>query len=90
MRRAGQNERESLRKRVERKKQGACRKQGIPQLRWEDCLKIQRERDLRMAEEKQKWREMASDRKICKKITAAAAPRFNKWLVLPIEHGNKE
>ena len=73
-------------KRVDAKKQGGCRKIRRPQLRWENYLN----RDHRMAEEKQKWRETASDGKICKKITAAAAPLFNKWLVLPIEQGNKE
>ena len=45
-------------KRSETKKQEGCRKRGRPQLRWEDCVK----RDLRKAEEEEKWREKANNR----------------------------
>ena len=44
---------ERLPKRSETKKQEGCRKRGRPQLRWDDCVK----RDLRKAEEEEKWRE---------------------------------
>ena len=50
---------ERLPKRSEAKKQGGCRKRGRPQLRWEDWLK----RDLRKAEEEEKWREKVNNRK---------------------------
>ena len=44
---------ERLPKRSETKKQEGCRKQGRPHLGWEDCVK----RDLRKAEEEEKWSE---------------------------------
>ena len=44
---------ERLPKRSETKKQESCGKRERPQLRWEDCVK----RDLRKAEEEEKWRE---------------------------------
>ena len=49
---------DKLLKRIETKKQEGCRKRGRPQLRWEDCVK----RDLRKAEEEEKWREKANNR----------------------------
>ena len=44
---------EKLPKRSETMKHDGCRKRGRPQLRWEDCVK----RDLRKAEEEERWRE---------------------------------
>ena len=44
----------------ETKKQDGFRKRGRPQLRWEDCVK----RDLRKAEEEEKWRENVNGSKI--------------------------
>ena len=49
---------EKLPKRSETMKHDGCRKRGRPQLRWEDCVK----RDLRKAEEEEKWREKANNR----------------------------
>ena len=49
---------DKLPKRSETKKQGGFRKRGKPQLRWEDCVK----RDLRKAEEEEKWSEKANNR----------------------------
>ena len=46
-----------LPKRTETKKQEGCRKRRRRQLRWEDCVK----RDLRKAEEEEKWREKANN-----------------------------
>ena len=43
---------DKLPKRSETKKQDGCRKRGRPQLRWEDCLKI----DPKKAEEEEKGR----------------------------------
>ena len=43
-------------KRYETKEQGGCSKRGRPG--WEDCLK----RDLRKAEEEEKWREKTNNR----------------------------
>ena len=44
---------DNLPKRAEIKKQEGSRKRGRPELRWDDCVK----RDLRKAEEEDKWRE---------------------------------
>ena len=49
---------ERLQKRSETKMQEGCRKRGRPHLRWEDFVK----RDLRKAEEEEKWREKANNR----------------------------
>ena len=49
---------DKLPKRSETKKHDGCRKRGRPQLRWEDCMRI----DLRKAEEEEKWREKANNR----------------------------
>ena len=58
--------------RADTKKQEGSRKRGRPQLRvrWEDCVK----RDLRKAEEEEKWREKANNRDRCKQITKVAVP----------------
>ena len=48
---------ERLPKRSETKKQEGCRKRGRRQLGWEDCVK----RDLRKAEEEEKWREKTNN-----------------------------
>ena len=45
-------------KRSETKKHEDCRKRGRPWLRWDDCVT----RDLRKAEEEEKWREKANNR----------------------------
>ena len=58
---------DKLPKRAETKKQDS-RKRGRPQLRWEDCEK----RDLRKAEEEEKWREKANNRDRWKQITKVA------------------
>ena len=57
-----------LPKRSETKKQRGCRKRGRSQLRWDDCEK----RDLRKAEEEEKWREKANNRDQWKRITKVA------------------
>ena len=49
---------DKLPKRSETKKQEGFRKRGRPQLRWDDCVK----RELRKAEEEEKWREKANDK----------------------------
>ena len=58
-------------KRSETKKQEGFRKRGRPQLRWEDCVK----RDLRKAEEEEKWREKAKNRDQWKEIRKVAVQR---------------
>ena len=62
---------DKLSKRAETKKQEGSRKRGRPQLRWEDCVK----RDLRKAEEEEKWREKANNRDRWKQITKVAVLR---------------
>ena len=49
-------------------------KRGRPQLRWEDCVK----RDLRKAEEEEKWREKANNRDQWKRITKVAVHRSDQ------------
>ena len=56
---------DKLPKRAETKKQEGSRKLGRPQLRWKDCVK----RDLRKAEEEEKWREKANNGDQWKQIT---------------------
>ena len=63
-----------LPKRSEIKKQDGCRKRGRPQPRWEDWVK----RDLRKAEEEEKWREKANNRHQWKQITKVAVQRSDK------------
>ena len=58
------DERERLLKISETKKHKGCRNRGRPQLRWEDCVK----RDLRKAEEEEKWTEKANNRDQWKKL----------------------
>ena len=48
---------DKLPKRADPKKQEGSRKRGRPQLRWENCVK----RDLRKAEEEEKWSEKANN-----------------------------
>ena len=62
---------DTLPKRAETKKQEGSRKRGRPQLRWEDCVK----RDLRKAEEEEKWRENANNRDQWQQITKVAVHR---------------
>ena len=64
----------TLPKRSETKKQEGCRKRGRPLLRWEDCVK----RDLRKAEEEEKWREKANNRDQWKQITNVAVLRSDQ------------
>ena len=56
---------DKLPKRAETKKQEGSRKRGRPQQRWENCV----ERDLRKAQEEEKWREKANNRNQWKQIT---------------------
>ena len=65
---------ERLPKRSETKKQEGCRKRGRPQLRWEDCVKI----DLRKAKEEEKWREKANNRDQGKHITTEVVHRSDQ------------
>ena len=51
---------ERLPKRSETKKQVGCRERGRPQIRYEDCVK----RDLRKAEDEEKWREEANNSEV--------------------------
>ena len=65
---------EKLPKRSETKKHHGCRKRGRPQLRWEDCVK----RDLRKAEEGEKWRGKANNRDQWKRIIKVAVHRSDQ------------
>ena len=65
---------EQLPKRSETMKHDGCRKRGRPHLRWEDCVK----RDLRKAEEEEKWREKANNRDQWKRITKVAVHRSDE------------
>ena len=65
---------EKLPKRSETMKHDGCRKRGRPQLRWEDCVK----RDLRKAEEEEKWREKPNNRDQWKRITKVAVHRSDE------------
>ena len=65
---------DKLPKRAETKKQEGSRKLGRPQLRWEDCVK----RDLRKAQEEEKWRENANNRDQWKQITKVAVFRSDQ------------
>ena len=65
---------EKLPKRSETMKHDGCRKRGRPQLRWEDCVK----RDLRKAQEEEKWREKANNRDQWKRITKVAVHRSDE------------
>ena len=65
---------EKLQKIPETKKHDCRRKRGRPQLRWEDCVK----RDLRKAEEEEKWREKANNRDQWKRNTNVAVHRSDQ------------
>ena len=68
-----------LHKRSETRKQEGCRKLGRPHLRWKECVK----RDLRKAEEEEKWRENANNRDEWKEITTkVAVHRRDKYTIL--------
>ena len=58
----------------ETKKQEGFKKRGRRQLRWEDCVK----RDLRKAEEEEKWREKANNRDQWKQLTKVAVLRSDQ------------
>ena len=62
-------------KRSDTKKQEGCRKRGRPHIRWEDCVK----RDLRKAEEEEKWRENGNNMDQCKQLTKVAVHRSDHW-----------
>ena len=65
---------DKLPKRSQTKKQEGFRKQGRPQLIWEDCVK----RDLRKAKEEEKWREKANNRDQWKQITKVTVLRSDQ------------
>ena len=65
---------DKLSKRSETKTHGGSRKRGRPQLRWEDCVK----RDMRKAEEEEKWRENANNRDQWKHIKKVAVLRSDQ------------
>ena len=74
---------DKLPKQFETKKNDGCRKRGRPQLRWEHCVK----RDLRKAEEEEKWRENANQ---WKRITKVAVHRSDQYTSLTPTHGKPE
>ena len=76
---------DKLPKRSETKKQEGFRKRERPQLRWEDCVK----RDLRKAEEEEKWREKANHRDQWKQITKVAVLRSDQKTSLTPTQGNQ-
>ena len=62
-----------LAKRAEVEKHQGHKKRGMPQLRWEDCVR----RDMRRSVEDERWREGAADRKLRKERTERVArPRL--------------
>ena len=65
---------EKLPKISETMKHDGCRKRRRPPLRWEDCVK----RDMRKAEEEEKWREKANNRDQWKRITKVAVHRSDE------------
>ena len=65
---------DKLPKRSETKKEEGFRKRERQQLRWEDCVK----RDLRKAEEDEKWREKANKIDQWKQITKVAVLRSDQ------------
>ena len=65
---------DKLPKRAETKKQEGSIKRRRPHLRWEDCVK----RDLRKAEDEEKWRENANNRDQWKQITKVAVHRSDQ------------
>ena len=65
---------EKLPKRSETKMHDGCIKRGRPLIRWEDCVR----RDLRKAEEEEKWRENANNRDQWKRITKVAVGRSDQ------------
>ena len=77
---------DKLPKRAETKRQEGSRKQGRPQLRWEDCVN----RDLRKAKEEEKWREKANNRDRWKLITKAAVLRSDQYTSLTPTQGKQE
>ena len=77
---------DKLPKSAETKRQEGSRKRGKPQLRWEDCVK----RDLRKAEEEDKWRENANNRDRWKLITKAVALRSDQYISLTPTQGKQE
>ena len=64
----GQNERWEITEKIRDNEARWLQKSVRPQLRWEDCVK----RDLRKAEEEEKWREKANNRYQWKRITKVA------------------
>ena len=77
---------DKLPKRAESNKQEGSRKRGRPQLRWEDCVK----RDLRKAEEEDKWRENANNRDQWKQVTKVAIHRSDQYISLTPTQGKQE
>ncbi len=72
-------------KKSQTKKQEGFRKRGRPHLIWEDCVK----RNLRKAEEEEKWREKANNRDQWKQITKVAVPWSDQKTSLIPTQGNQ-